>query len=198
MMSAKDLERPGLSPTTFDLGDGECLVVTGPSGSGKTLLLRALADLDPSSGVVMLDGQLRDAVPGPAWRRKVAYLPAESGWWSERVGDHFADWSVASPLVKRLLLPVGSRDWSVQRLSTGERQRLALIRALVLKPRVLLLDEPTSGLDEAATGAVETVISERLRAGVGTLWVTHNAAQGQRIAKRCLLVEDGRVLERPL
>ncbi len=193
MLTVRKLQRPGLEPVSFELDRGECLTVQGPSGAGKSLLLRALADLDPNQGEVLLDGQSRDAVTGPVWRRWVIYVPAESGWWSERVGDHFADWERAAPLVQALGLPAETRAWPVARLSTGERQRLALARALALEPRVLLLDEPTSGLDDAATGAVERLLDERLRQGVGVLWVTHNAAQARRLARRGLIIVAGQV-----
>jgi phosphate-transporting ATPase len=191
----RGLARPGLQPLAFDLAGGECLAVRGPSGAGKSLLLRALADLDPNDGELSLDGRRREAMPAPRWRRLVTYLPAEPGWWAETVGAHFADWLAAEPLVEALGLPAASRDWPVSRLSTGERQRLALVRALVQAPRVLLLDEPTAGLDETARDAVERLIARHLATGAAALWVTHDAGQARRLARRCLRVEGGRVTE---
>jgi phosphate-transporting ATPase len=70
---------------------------------------------------------------------------------------------------------------------------MALARALVLQPRVLLLDEPTSGLDSEATAAVEQLIGARLHDGVGALWVTHDLAQAKRIASRGLYLDNGQV-----
>ena len=158
-------------------------------------VISAVSDLDPNDGAVSLDGVACVAMPAPDWRRRVAYLPAEPGWWAETVGAHFADWPAAEPLVEALGLPAASRDWPVARLSTGERQRLALVRALVQRPRVLLLDEPTAGLDETARDAVERLIAERLAEGAAALWVTHDAEQARRLARRCLRVEGGRVTE---
>jgi len=198
MLAVERLRSPLLEPVSFELAAGECLPVSGPSGSGKTMLLRALADLDPNRGDVRLDGQARDAMPAPAWRRKVTYLPAEAGWWAETVGAHFADWPAAEPAVVALGLPAECRDWPISRLSTGERQRLALVRALVQKPRVLLLDEPTSGLDSAARTVVEEMISACLAAGAAALWITHDDEQARRLAGRRLTVEQGRVSEAPL
>ena len=195
MLIVRGLRRPGLEPASFDLADGECLAMRGPSGAGKSLLLRALSDLDPNKGEASLDGQAREAMAAPQWRRLVTYLPAESGWWAGTVGAHFADWRAAEPMAVALGLPPACRDWPVAQLSTGERQRLALIRALVQHPRVLLLDEPTGGLDEAARTAVEQMIAAELAQGVGALWVTHDAAQARRLARRCLFVEQGRVTE---
>lgn len=197
MLSVRDLRRPGLLNATFDLADGECIAVRGPSGSGKTLLLRAIADLDPNDGALTLDGRSREQFAAPQWRRLVTYVPAEPGWWRETVGAHFPDWPAAEPLIEALSLPGDSRDWPVARLSTGERQRLALARALLLHPRVLLLDEPTSGLDPDGVAAVEQQVGRHLAEGAGALWVTHDVMQSRRIARRCLSVEQGRVTEGP-
>ena len=195
MLSIRDLRGPGVFAASIDLADGECVVVRGPSGAGKTLLLRAIADLDPNDGQVVLDGKPREAMPAPAWRRRVIYLPAEPGWWADLVAAHFSDWRAAAPLVAALGLPDTCRDWPVSRLSTGERQRLALVRAVILEPHVLLLDEPTSGLDDEATAAVERLVGEKLGRGAGALWVSHDAAQARRLARRCLEVADGVVSE---
>jgi phosphate-transporting ATPase len=191
----RGLRRAGLRPASFDLAPGECVAVAGPSGSGKTLLLRAIADLDPNEGDVALDGRSREAMPAPHWRRLVGYLPAEPGWWAERVGAHFQDWTKAVPLALRLGLPAACGDWPVLRLSTGERQRLAFLRLLENDPRILLLDEPTSGLDPKAAATVEAMVAERLGRGAAALWVTHDAAQARRVARRRLVVEAGHVRE---
>jgi UDP-glucose/iron transport system ATP-binding protein len=195
MLSVRNLRRPGLITASFDLADGECIAVRGPSGSGKTLLLRAIADLDPNDGDVTLDGRPRSEIPAPRWRRLVTYVPAESGWWAETVGAHFQDWPGAAHLVEAFGLPTAARDTPIQRLSTGERQRFALIRALLLHPRVLLLDEPTSGLDPDGAAAVERQVATQLDAGAGAVWVTHDAAQEKRVARRCLGVDHGIVTE---
>jgi phosphate-transporting ATPase len=157
------------------------------------LLLRAIADLDAITGEVSLDGVPREDMSGPTWRRIVGYVPAEPGWWGDRVDDHFADWAIVAPLVERLGLPAGMRDWPISRPSTGERSRLALVRALVRRPKVLLLDEPTAALDAAAAAAVEALIADQVDGGLSVLWVTHNVAQSRRVARRCLIVESGHV-----
>jgi putative ABC transport system ATP-binding protein len=195
MLQIENLSAPGLRPVSFSLGTGECLAVRGPSGGGKTLLLRAIADLDPNSGNVLLDGVDRQAMPAPLWRRRVGYVPAEPGWWADRIGGHFSDWSAALSLVQRLGLPAAAKDWLVARASTGERARLALVRALMAAPQVLFLDEPTAALDAASVAAVEALMLERVANGLSVLWVTHDPAQAARVAKRGLLVEGGQVWE---
>ncbi|MDH3473383.1 MAG: ATP-binding cassette domain-containing protein [Rhodospirillales bacterium] len=198
LLSVRGVRRPALGPVSFKLRAGECLALKGPSGSGKSLLLRALADLDPNDGEVALAGRSREAMSAPQWRRKVTYLPAEPGWWAETVGAHFPDWPAAEALVLALGLPAEARDWPILRLSTGERQRLALARALLQKPRVLLLDEPTSGLDETMRDKVEALIDDHLAAGGAAIWATHDAAQARRMAKRALVMSLGQVTEQTL
>ncbi len=193
MLTVERLRNSVLKPASFHVDAGECVAVQGPSGAGKSVLLRAVADLDPSDGDVRLDGAPRDGMPAPEWRRRVTYLAAESGWWADRVGDHFAAPDKAVGLIEALGLPGGALDWLVARLSTGERQRLALVRALVQEPRVLLLDEPTGALDLDATALVEAVLREEMARGVAVLIVTHSPVQADRLAKRRLHVEAGEV-----
>jgi putative ABC transport system ATP-binding protein len=197
MLDIVGLHRTGLSPTTFRLQDGACIAVRGPSGAGKSLLLRALADLDPSAGSVSLDGEDRERIPAPVWRRRVLYVPAQSGWWADTVGAHFTDWQLALPLLAQLKLSADSATWPVARCSTGELARFALVRALLRDPRVLLLDEPTAALDAETVAAVEDIIRQRIDSGVSALWVTHDRAQAGRVASRLLLVEAGVVREAP-
>jgi phosphate-transporting ATPase len=196
MLTIRHLSRSGLVPFDLDIADGECLALSGPSGAGKTILLRAIADLDPNQGAeVSLDGVRREAIDAPQWRRKVTYLPAEAGWWEDTVAAHFPDREAASALLPHLNLPAEALDWPVSRLSTGERQRLALARVLLLAPRVMLLDEPTSGLDPTATACVEAILKERLAEGAAILLVTHAPEQANRMAQRLLVIDHGRLTE---
>jgi len=195
MLTVNALTRSTLQPISFELADGECISVSGASGSGKSLFLRAIADLDPNEGVVKLDGAAREEMSAPEWRRRVVYVAAESGWWSDTVGGHFVDWDKARDLVVATGLPSNCHNWPISRLSTGERQRLSLIRALVLEPRVLLLDEPTSSLDITATEAVEELVQSRLAEGASALWVTHDGGQSRRLAGRQLICAAGAISE---
>ena len=195
MLHVRDLRTNILKPASLSLSAGECIAVQGPSGAGKTLLLRAIADLDPNEGLVTLDGRGRSSIAGPEWRRLVGYVPAEPGWWADTVGEHFGEWTAALPFVRDLGFPKETKTWPITRLSTGERLRLALIRALMVRPKVLLLDEPTAALDPASVAAVEALITTRMRAGLAVLWVTHDAGQARRIARRLLLVKGGQVRE---
>ena len=183
-------------PFDLELAAGECVAITGPSGAGKSLFLRMVADLDPSQGEVFLEGVERRTLPAPAWRRKVVYNAAEPGWWHERVADHFpgTELEAARAMAPRLALAPALLDAPVLQLSTGERQRMALIRALALASPVLLLDEATGALDEDSTLLVEAVLRERLAAGVAVVMVTHSAAQAARLGSRHLRMEDRRLV----
>jgi len=195
LLVVHDLRTNLLKEASFCLGVGECIAVQGPSGSGKTLLMRALADLDPNEGQVYLDGRDRTATSGPEWRRLVGYLPAEPGWWADTVGEHFTDWAAALAVARELGFVDEAKGWPIARLSTGERLRLALVRALMVRPKVLLLDEPTAALDPASVRAVESLIGAQVKAGLAVLWVTHDMEQARRIGERRLVVSGGAVRE---
>ncbi len=154
-----------------------------------------IADLDENTGTVILNGVSRQAMPAPQWRRQVMYVAAESGWWAERVREHIQPAADAAALLPRLGLRDALLDAPVSQLSTGERQRMALLRAIIRKPAVLLLDEPTSALDHASTLAVEALLTERAAAGAGLVVVSHNEQQAGRIATRRAQMTAGRLTE---
>ncbi|SFU43125.1 ABC transporter [Methylobacterium sp. 174MFSha1.1] len=196
MLRIESLRRDRFGPFDLVLEAGEACAVTGPSGAGKSVLLRMIADFDPSEGRVSLDGIDREAMAAPLWRRQVTYLAAEPGWWAEGVAEHFSADAPARLAAERavLLLPPEVFGWPVARLSTGERQRLALLRALAGHPRVLLLDEPTASLDPASVRGAEAVIEGRRAAGLIVVLVSHDPAQVARLTTRRLAVAGGRPL----
>lgn len=189
----RDLQRSGLQPVSLEVAAGECVAIYGPSGAGKSLLLRAIADLDPNQGMAWLDERARSELTAPQWRRQVAYLAADSHWWTERVGGHASDWS--QPDLQAMGFNADVLDWEVHRLSSGERQRLALVRGLAHRPAALLLDEPTANLDSASALRVEQLIADyRHMHQAAVIWVSHTAEQRARVATRCYRIENG-VLE---
>jgi putative ABC transport system ATP-binding protein len=190
-----------LEPVDLEIAAGEVAFLSGPSGSGKSLLLRAIADLDPQPGQVWLDGTERASIPAPEWRRRVGLLPAEAHWWAEKVSDHFPSGANANALViqsgllERLGFGPEVAEWSIARLSTGERQRLALARLLANRPEALLLDEATANLDPTNRDRVEAIIAEfRAEQGAAALWVSHDPEQRRRIGGRSFVIRDRRLV----
>jgi len=183
-----------LGPVSFNLDAGDCLCISGPSGTGKSQLLRAIADLDPHDGEVWLAGQPSVSIRPEQWRREIGLLPPESSWWLPGVMDHFHN-GMPVPL-EHIGLATGILDQPVARLSSGEKQRLALMRLLSNKPCVLLLDEPTANLDPDNTLRVEAVIAEyRRERDAAIIWVSHDQKQIGRVADRHLVVHAGGLQE---
>src|SRR5258708_14900100 len=177
----KDLRSAFAGPFELNLGTGACAAITGPSGSGKSLFLRMIADLDPNEGRVWLNGRERGSMPAPQWRRRAAYVSAESGWWADRVIEHFdvSRRSEVAALAARLGLRADLLDAPVAQLSTGEKQRLSLVRALLPSPPVLLLDEPTGPLDEESVAQAQELLLERMPTRISILLVTHDPTQAE-------------------
>lgn len=181
-----------LEPVSLTVRGGECIGISGSSGSGKSSLLRAVADMEPHGGTALLDGVPAGRIPAHEWRFRVRLLPAESAWWFDTVGAHFSDPGVPGHAVLGFEADIGT--WPVTRLSSGERQRLAILRVLENDPQVLLLDEPTANLDGENTDRVEQLIRRfQTEHGVPVLWVGHDPAQLERVAGRRFRLIQGRL-----
>lgn len=181
---------------SFDLtvSAEECVCISGASGTGKTLLLRAIADLDPHEGEVALGEEESQTMPANEWRQKVGLLPAESHWWFDTVGEHF---SKSNPvMLKKVGFGEEVLGWQVKRLSTGEKQRLAIVRLLALQPGALLLDEPTANLDAENTKVVEQLINDyRKKTTAPVVWVSHDPRQIKRVGDRWFQIKEGKLVE---
>lgn len=187
MLRIESLTVDPLPALTFSVGNGECLAIEGPSGSGKTRLLRAIADLDDAPGHIFLDGAERCEMRAPEWRKRIRYASAEPAWWTDTAREVFPDKTPeAKTRLARLMSEMAIKPALIDRplieLSTGERQRLALARALIDDPAVLLLDEPTAGLDPQSAALVEELIRYQLLAGKSVVLASHDQAQIGRLA----------------
>lgn len=187
-LTLDNLSIGALANVNLSLQAGDVVCISGASGSGKSRLLRAVADLDPHQGQVRLDDVDQASFAGHQWRQRVLMVPADSQWWHEDVASHFPDDQTPddkNTLPPALGLPREALGWSVSRLSSGERQRLALARALARRPQVLLLDEPTANLDHDTTLRVEDWLLTEIRAQqLAVIWIAHDAGQIERVATR--------------
>lgn len=193
---------------------GDRLALMGPAGSGKTLLLRGLAQLDAvDAGDVLWRGESLAPTAIPAFRSQVIYLHQRSALLTGTVEENLK-WPFTLRIfhgrqfdrerVLRFLAAVG-RDASFlekfdRDLSGGERQLVALLRALQLDPAVLLLDEPTSALDCETRNAMESVIDDwqrQMPEERAYLWVTHDAEQAGRVSQQVLFMRDGHLISEP-
>lgn len=183
-----------LAPVDLTLAPGEILCLSGTSGSGKSRLLRAVADLEPHGGEMWLGETAQSSIAGHAWRARVMLVPAESQWWADTVGEHLTEPCLDD--LEALGFAAEVLDWQVARLSSGEKQRLALVRATCRQPSALLLDEPTANLDDATARRAEAWLGARIRArGWPVIWVAHDPAQIDRVADRHRRIVEGRLEE---
>lgn len=206
-----------LDDVAMTVRKGEVVAVVGPSGSGKTTLLRALGGVAPMhAGVVTVHGQslvYPDAIEQLA-RGDVPWLwPTVTMVFQQlflwphltlrenielplRVHGRLDAVAAtdAANFVKRLGL-AESIDRYPNEVSGGQRQRAALVRALVLQPKVLLLDEITSALDVLQVQAVVEVLTERARQGMAVVMVTHLLNFARQMADQVVFMDAGRVVE---
>lgn len=184
-----------VQPTDFELPAGQVTEITGRSGSGKSTLLNLLAGLlAPSAGKVWLDDTDLYALPDGALsrlrNRRIGVIPqGQSGLHSLTVLENvllparlYGRGPAPEARARQLLERVGIADLADVRpgdLSGGEMRRMAIARALILEPDLLLADEPTGDLDDENTAAVLELLRDTARQGAAVLLVTHEAGAAQ-------------------
>jgi ABC-2 type transport system ATP-binding protein len=201
--------RTVVDDVSFEVRPGEIVALLGPNGAGKTTTMRMLAGLvSPTSGAVTIDGVELTRATGSALRARIGFLTESPGLWDrltvrENLGVYAAIYGIGD--ARRVIdgaldmFGLGARASSrAAELSKGMRQKVALVRAMLHSPSILLLDEPTSGLDPEITRSVRRLLEERRAAGCAILVSTHNLDEAERLADR-VAVLHGRLiaLDRP-
>jgi len=207
LLSRRFGDRTAVEDLTFDVQPGEVVALLGPNGAGKTTTVRLLNGvLRPDAGQSRVLG-LDPVVAGTALRRRTGVLTESSGLDErltalENVAFHGRIRGLVRAEAERrgagLLerLGLGPRSADLARdLSTGQRKRVALARALLHEPEVLFLDEPTSGLDpEAARHTVDLIASLAGGEGRTVVLCTHDLAEAGRLCQRMAVLQQGRLV----
>ena len=171
------------------------LAVLGPSGSGKSTLLAGIAGVEPGSRVV-LDGE--DLSGLPLHERRIATVTQDALLFPHlpvRGNLLYSPGASGEEAVARDLGIAHLLDRMPRNLSGGERRRVALGRALLSRPRLLLLDEPFAGRDDARRDEALALLRRvRERQGLPMILVTHRTGEAAALADRTLRLEDGRVI----
>ncbi len=184
---------------------GGVLAITGPNGSGKSTLLRAVAGVLPSSSTVEVDG--RELGTLPAYRRDVGWVPQQPTLLPHLTARDNVAYPLRARGVRRRAARERSQAWLERigaghlgdvrshALSGGQTARVALARALVHGPSLLLLDEPLAALDAEGRVAVRAALLEALRgSGTATLLVTHDPGDIDALADAVVRLEAGRAV----
>ncbi|HYM22685.1 MAG TPA: heme ABC exporter ATP-binding protein CcmA [Vicinamibacterales bacterium] len=193
-------DRVAVNAVSFEIARGEILALLGPNGAGKTTTMRMLAGLiAPTSGTVTIDGVTLTRATGTALRARIGFLTESPGLWDrltvrENLDVYARLYGIRdrAPTIDRALDRFQMTDRSSTRaaeLSKGMRQKVAIARALLHQPDVLLLDEPTSGLDPEIARSVRALLEERRAAGCSILVSTHNLDEAERLADRVAVLQ---------
>jgi iron complex transport system ATP-binding protein len=198
MLAANNIGRPpGLRRASLALRPGELAGLVGPNGAGKTTLLRALVGLSAGPGTITLDGAPIRDVTATVRARRIGWLPADRGVaWPLQVSDVVA-LGLSAPDVDAVAAALARVDCSgfaarrIDTLSTGERARVLLARALVNRPDYLLLDEPTANLDPYHRLTVIAALQAEAARGAGVMVALHDLDLARTCCDRLVLLDNG-------
>ena len=216
LIQVKDLKKnfggnQVLDGITTDICQGEVVAIIGPSGSGKSTFLRSLNLLEvPTGGQILFEGtditdpkvdinrhrqkigmvfQQFNLFPHKTVKENIMLAPVELKLMTKEEASKRAD-----ELLERVGLP-DKADAYPDRLSGGQKLRIAIARALAMNPDVMLFDEPTSALDPEMVGEVLELMKELAQSGMTMAVVTHEMGFAREVATRVLFIDDGKIQE---
>lgn len=196
---------PILDGVSFEVNTGDVIGLMGKSGAGKTSLFRTLNLLQsPTQGIIYYQNQDTLTYPPAVLRREIGYVFQKTYLFSSTIKDNLLypyqlmqqkpDFEEIIDYLNKANLPESIMKKKIHELSGGEQQRVALIRSLLIKPRILLLDEVTASLDEDNTLIIEKLIRDQNEnKHVTILFISHNTGQSDRLAQKILYLEKGKV-----
>lgn len=192
-----------LSIDAWSIPRGEITVLLGPTGSGKSTLIESLAGVQNGDKTsIRFSDDPTNATDSLAYRRRVAWVAQRPRLIQGSVRDNVRLGLALRGMQDRERVDRGLETWGLQdlasrsvgRLSGGQIQLVALARAWLCQPDLLLLDEPTSNLDPPKVAKVETLIRQATcESGMGVVWSTHQIFQARRLADRFAFLWDGRI-----
>ena len=200
-----------LDGITTEIDQGEVVAIIGPSGCGKSTFLRSLNLLEePTSGTILFEGtditdksvdinKMRQKIgmvfqqfnlfPNYTIQNNITLAPVKLGLMTQQEAE-----KKAKELLERVGLPERANDYPSQ-LSGGQKQSIAIARALAMNPDVMLFDEPTSALDPEMVGEVLELMRELARDGMTMVVVTHEMGFAREVANRVLFIDEGKIQE---
>ena len=192
--SVKDFKAKGMPEAiNLELKPNDICMVSGVSGSGKSQFFKALADLIEHQGTAQLQQQSLDKICPEKWRAQVMYFSAESAWWEDEIELHFESVPQAEELEK-IGLDSTQLKSNPDALSSGEKQRFALLRGLQYHPKVLLLDEITANLDPKSEQLVEAMVLDYVQQqNAAAMWISHDPEQTERMATKALVFSKNQI-----
>ncbi|WP_430397511.1 ABC transporter ATP-binding protein [Ferrovibrio sp.] len=198
---------PALRDVSLSVNSGEVVALIGANGAGKTSLLKAISRLLPASGEIVLEGKsLSRAAPSDVVRAGISHVPEGRRVFREMTIDENLEMGAYSrakeanlerekaQIFERFPVLHERRHQMADTLSGGEQQMLAMGRAMMAKPRILLLDEPSMGLAPKLVKVIFSIIRDINKAGTTILLVEQNAAMALGVANRAYVLENGQIV----
>lgn len=204
----RKIEFNAVDNISFEVRKGEILGILGPNGAGKTTLLRMLGKLmSPTSGIVTItDENGNEIIDDIEIKKRIGYLSENTKLYKRlsaremllMLGDIYglsvADTKKRIEEIIRLLDLDAFVDNRIERLSTGQTQRISIARCLLHNPQVYIFDEPTLGLDIISSKSIIEFMKQERTAGKSVLYSTHYMEEAEFLCDRIIMIHKGKII----